>query len=154
MIYLPGARPSRSSALATPPDLMPTILQLAGVPIPETVEAPSLVPLLKEQVNKVHDFVVTSVPLYNLGARTRIVDDMERELYELSPSTITEDEWTLLYSVAGDPIELYHNSDIHQEHHVFQENHSVAKRMHQQFVQFLENIGTDEALLEPRRSLA
>jgi len=133
---------------------MPTLLEIAGVEIPETVQAPSIAPCLQDGRESVNDLVVTSVPLYNIGERTGIVDDMMRDIREISPSTITTDEWTLLYGVAGDPIELYHNpSDPQQERNVAEQNQEVAEELHRQFVRYLENAGTDEALLQPRRSL-
>jgi arylsulfatase A-like enzyme len=154
MIYLPQAKPTRSNAWISLPDLMPTILDLVQVTIPDTVQAPSIAPLLKGKERKIHDFVVTTMPLYLPGERTRVVDDMERELKELPASTISDEEWTLIYSIAGEPVELYHTaSDPKQEKNVFNNNKEAAEKLHGKFVQFLEDLKTDERLLDPRRNL-
>lgn len=154
MVYVPRARPGQSRALVTLPDVMPTILDLVGVEIPDTVQGSSLVPLLEGKDGRVHDIVVTSWPLYNRGEYTRVVDDLQRRLRELSPSTITADEWTLIYSVAGEPVELYHTaSDPKQEKNVFANNKDVADQLHRRFVRFLEGVGTDERLMATRRTL-
>ncbi len=83
-----------------------------------------------------------------------MVDDFERRVVEPLPSTITDGEWALLYATEGEPVELYNTvSDPKQEHNVFQGNESVAQELHAQFVNFLQEVGTDETLLSPRRRL-
>lgn len=47
----------RTAALVNLNDLFPTLCDLAGIAIPATVEARSLVPLLRGQTDRVHDFV-------------------------------------------------------------------------------------------------
>jgi arylsulfatase A-like enzyme len=154
MIHVPQVGPARSDSLVTLPDLMPTVLELAGVGIPEAVQAKSLVPLLAGEHKAVHDVVVTSWPLYNPGQYSRVVDDLQRRLRELSPSTVTAEGWTLIYSIAGEPVELYRTeSDPEQERNVFVGNEDVAEKLHRRFVAFLEGAGTDEGLLATRRSL-
>lgn len=154
LIYLPQADPTRQEALASSPDLMPTILQLAGLEIPEAVQASSLVPLLHGEQDRVHDHVVTSWPLYSPGQSTRVVDNRARRIAEWLPATITDGEWTLLYAAEGEPAELYHTaSDPKQEKNVFEDNELIARELHVQLVRFLEKVGTDESLLAPRRRL-
>lgn len=154
LMVLPQATPGRTDALVCAPDLMPTILQMADAPIPEPVQASSLLPLIQGKRDQVHDFVVTSWPLYNPGQPIRVVDDFERRVVEPLPSTITDGEWTLLYATEGEPAELYNTAtDPQQEHNVFQGNESVAGDLHAKFVNFLEEVGTDETLLDPRRQL-
>lgn len=60
MIRVPGLKPSRCDALVQPPDLMPTILDLAGAKIPETVQGRSILPLLEGENPVWRDFAVTS----------------------------------------------------------------------------------------------
>lgn len=154
LMYLPQARPARIDALVSSPDLMPTILELADLEIPKAVQASSLTPLLRGKRDQVHDFIVTSWPLYNLGQRIRVVDDWERRLVEPLPSTITDGEWTLIYATEGEPVELYHTvSDPGQQENVFEGNEAVARDLHAKFVGFLEELGTDEIFLAPRRRL-
>ena len=80
LFYLPGVKPTETTAMVSSVDIMPTILELAGVSTPDTVEGKSLVPVLKGEKEKGRDFVVTSLPLYNVGENTRIVDDWERKI--------------------------------------------------------------------------
>ncbi|MES2594913.1 MAG: sulfatase-like hydrolase/transferase [Verrucomicrobiota bacterium] len=48
---------ARSEALVQLSDLFPTLCDLAAVPIPDTVQSPSLVPLLLHKTDHVHDFI-------------------------------------------------------------------------------------------------
>ncbi len=154
IIHLPQAEAKRIDALVSPPDLMPTILELAGVEVPETVQGHSLVPLLRDEHTKVHDFVVTSWPLHEEGAILKVVDDVGRSTTEVLPSTITNGEWTLLCSVQGQPVELYHTAtDPEQRRNVFEGNEGVARKLHSEFVGFLEELGTADELLAQRRRL-
>lgn len=50
-------RNQRSTALIELRDIFPTLCDLAGIPIPSTVQAKSLVPLLRHQSDHVRDFV-------------------------------------------------------------------------------------------------
>ncbi len=60
IIHLPGKSPHRLDGLASIPDIMPTILDLAQVPIPATVQSKSLLPLMAGKERSLHDLVVTS----------------------------------------------------------------------------------------------
>lgn len=154
LIYLPQVEPARVGSLASAPDLMPTILDLAGVEVPDYVQGSSLVPLLRGDEERIHDFVVTSWPLYNPGQKIRVVDDLHRRVMEPLPSTITDGEWTLLYAVEGEPVELYHTaSDPRQQEDVFGQNEPIARDLHGKFVKFLEEMGTEEGHITPRRRL-
>lgn len=101
-----------------------------------------------------HDSVVTSWPLHSPGQQIRVVDDLLRRIVEPLPSTITDDEWTLLYAIEGEPVELYHAaSDPLEESNVFEENETIGRDLHARFVGFLEQIITEERLIAPRRRL-
>lgn len=154
LIHIPGVKPRREKALVSSVDLMPTILELAGVEIPETVQSKSMVPLIKGEKDNFRDFVVSSFPLYNPGEECRIVDDELRSIAEPHFSTITTDKWTFLYSTETTPAQLYNiEHDAKECHNVIQQNWSVAKDLHQKFVQLLEEVGTDELYLSTRRRL-
>ncbi|HID06336.1 MAG TPA: hypothetical protein EYP10_04225, partial [Armatimonadetes bacterium] len=154
LIYVPGVKPRRINALVTLPDLMPTLLELAGVEIPDTVQAKSLLPLLRGEARQVHRCVVTTMPLYNPGEVTRVVDNFERRVEEFLPATITAGWWQLLYTCEGMPVELYNlRDDPQQKHNVAKKHPNVVERMHSMFVQLLEEWRTDERLLAPRRKL-
>ncbi len=154
LIYVPGMKPTEAEAMVSSVDIMPTILELAGVEIPDSVQGKSLVPLLKGKSGHLRDFVVTSLPLYKPGEKTRIVDDWERKIKEPQPSTITTEEWTLLYSNASSPAELYNTKDDPtQSNNIIFENWETAKDLHHRFVSLLEQLGTDESNLNSRSHL-
>lgn len=154
LIYVPGVKPHRTDALVSAPDLMPTILELADVEVPDTVQGSSFLPVIKGERDTHHDLVVSSMPLQNPGAVTRAVDGKEREVKAFFPATIVTDRWALLYTRENEPIELYDiASDPLQTKNVAAENSSVAEDVHKRYYEFLKGIGTEESLLRPRASL-
>jgi arylsulfatase A-like enzyme len=154
LVYLPQTEGRRIDALVSAPDLMPTILELADVEIPETVQAPSLLPLVRDNQDRTHDSVVTSWPLYDPGQPIRVVDDLERDVEEPLSSTITDGEWALIYATESEPVELYNLvSDPKQEKNVFDDNEAVARDLHAKFVRLLEEVNTEEGVIAPRRQL-
>ncbi len=155
LISLPQREPGRLDALVSSPDLMPTILDLVGIEVPESVQSASLVPLIHGDLEGVHDLVVTSWPLYIPGQTIRVVDDLQRGVVEPLPSTITDGEWALHFAVEGAPVELYHTaSDPEQQENCYRENETIARDLHTRFVKFLEEMGTEEGRIAPRRRLA
>jgi arylsulfatase A-like enzyme len=154
LVHLPQAKAAREAALGSSADLMPTILCLAGLDVPETVHATSLTPLLEEKRDAVHDIVVTSWPFYDPGQGIRVVDDYVRELAEPLPSSITDGDWTLIYAQEGEPVELYHTAaDPRQKRNVLEGNEEVAQNLHGRFFGLLHEIGVGEANLSSRRRL-
>jgi len=154
LIYVPGIKPRRIKALVSSIDIMPTILELAEVEIPDTVQGKSLLPLLKGERDIFRDFVITSPPLYNPGEPSKIVDDWLRMVDEPHFSTITTPKWTFLYSTKAYPAQLYNIEDDPKEsQNIIDKNWHIAKDLHQKFVEFLEKVGTDERHLAPRRRL-
>ncbi len=156
LIYLPNTRPARHDVFTGFVDLMPTLLELAGVPIPSEVQGRSLVPMLKGEQVTWRDFFVTSWAIVHQPGETvsRAVDGTERVVLSPRPSTIHERDWTLIYSVAGDEVELYHTAtDPQQQHNVAREHPDVARRLHARFLRFLEECGAREEYLQPRREI-
>jgi arylsulfatase A-like enzyme len=155
LIQAPRARAQRISALACQPDLMPTVLDLAGAKAPRGIYGRSLLPLMRGSRKPRHDIVISSWPLYGAGiSATRVVDAVERMVKENFASTIFDGEWTLLYSAEGGPVELYHTRrDPGQKKNLFRQNRKKAQELHARFVATLEAQGTSELLLGPRRKL-
>lgn len=155
LISVPGLAPRRVPGLVSLPDVMPTVLELAGVPCPPSVQAQSVLPLARGEAARLHDLVVTSAPLpESQGAVSKAVDDLTRHVLEVSPSTITDGVWDLLYGVAGDPVELYQGElDPGHERNVLAERPQEAERLHAGFVRWLEAVGAPPDSLAPRRSL-
>ncbi|HUV38519.1 MAG TPA: sulfatase [Planctomycetota bacterium] len=163
---VPGGR--RVNAFVQPPDFAPTILDAAGVDVPDVMQGRSLLPLLRGRVKSIRDFAVTSPALVAdaLGAGTYI------------PSTVTTSRWSLIYSSprgthadgattrAVDSVERRHVSglfpelllydlarDPAQKRNVARKHPDVVRRLHRKYVRLLEDLGTDEDRLAPRRVL-
>ncbi|OYW19902.1 MAG: hypothetical protein B7Z52_02950 [Burkholderiales bacterium 12-64-5] len=88
---------ARSAALVNLNDLFPTLCELSGTAIPPSVQSKSLVPLLRHQAERVHEFVT--------GAFTdtqRMICD-ERWKLVLYPKAGREQ----LYDLKSDPDELH-----------------------------------------------
>ena len=56
---VPEYRPGRSDSIVEMMDIYPTLAQLAGLDIPESVQGKSLVPVLKDPAAKVRDAALT-----------------------------------------------------------------------------------------------
>jgi len=167
MIRLPGRPPGRQQALAQPPDLMPTILELASVPIPESVQGKSLSPVLRGETDE-HRPIAISSPSIIHGRQS------------VQFTTVTDGEWSLIYPGAGvageggaetaivDSIrrvhkrlwpgsggpELYHlPTDPAQQRNVLAEHPDIARRLHASHSRFLQALDTPEEFLAHRREL-
>jgi arylsulfatase A-like enzyme len=154
LIYVPGVKPHCTDALVSVPDFMPTILELAEVKVPDTVQGSSFLPVIKGEKDTHHEFVVSTMPLQNPGALTRAVDDSLRMVKNFLPATIVTDRWALLYAREKEPIELYDmESDPFQVKNVASDYNAVVKDLHKRYYEFLKKLGTKESLLKPRASL-
>ncbi len=154
LVHLPGVEPRRAKGLASLPDLTPTLLELAGAPIPPSVQAMSLLPLIRGQTEKIHDFVVTSSPLETVGDYQKVVDDQPRKVIELSPSTIITEEWDMFFSATGETVELYDaKKDSQHFSNVAGKNRAIVKKIHADYMQWLMEMGTPEQRLTTRLQL-
>jgi arylsulfatase A-like enzyme len=158
LVHLPGSKPGRTSALVSAVDIMPTILDMAGIDPRDdaSIHGRSFLPVIKGKTAKGRDFVISSNPLVNPGPKEmmRLVDNALRAMVEYQPVTITDPQWSLLYSAAGEPIELYDvTQDPRQTKNVADQNRDVVTHLHKQFVSLLEQVGTRRALVEPRSQL-
>ncbi|RMF86166.1 MAG: hypothetical protein D6736_15730 [Nitrospinota bacterium] len=170
LIRLPqGEKGRRIPAFAQPVDLLPTVLDLAGIPIPQHVHGRSLLPYMQGKADD-RGFAVSSWSIMHGPGR---------------PSTLTTPEWAFIYVGAwpegekpdqAQPIqtpavdsgfrtewpyteeelvaELYHlPSDPGQTRNVIAEHREVAVELHRQYVSFLEQCNTPEPYLKYRREL-
>ncbi len=154
IVHVPGTKSRRVGALTSLPDLMPTILEFANVQVPETVQAKSLVKLIRGETDKVHDLVITSGALETIGVIQKIVDDQPRKIVEISPSTITTEDWEMLYSASGEPVELYDaRNDPGHTRNLSEEKKEIVERLHQMYVTWLKEMKTPEDRLISRLEL-
>jgi len=105
LIRIPGwERPAVIPDVVESVDLMPTLLDLAGVPIPEGVQGRSLLPLMRGE---------EAGPRYAFGespffGQRRFVADGERRLFVAKENPVRE-----LFGFRADPLEL---NDVSAEH--------------------------------------
>ena len=153
LIYVPRVRPGVYPGLTSAIDLMPTVLDIMGQEIPTQVEGQSLLPMMKDTSVKGREFVISTHPFSNPAQIIHSVDGQERETVG-SDTTITTDEWSLLYSPEPGQSWLYHlPSDPKQENNVITEHPEVAQELHQQLVKFLRETNVPTLLLKPRLEL-
>jgi arylsulfatase A-like enzyme len=153
MIYLPGIRPGRYDGLTSAIDLMPTVLDILDVKSPGWVEGSSLLPMIKDRNTKGKDFVISGHPFTVAPDKNGIIKGRPPYRSPGWDTTITTEEWALLYSLK-DPCELYHlPSDPGEERNVIKEHPEIAKRLHADFVKFLKEKKVSQEFVEPRLTL-
>jgi len=154
LIYVPGVEPGVYGGLTSAVDLMPTILDILGREIPGEVEGQSLLPMVRDTRQEGREFVVSMQPFSKPGQITRQVDGRERKMMVGSSTTITTDEWSLLYSAEPGESWLYHlPSDPKQGQNVAGEHPDVARGIHQHLVKFMSDHDLAPELREPRMAL-
>ncbi|MBS7614790.1 sulfatase-like hydrolase/transferase, partial [Candidatus Bathyarchaeota archaeon] len=164
IIRVPGITPRKCEALAQPPDLMPTILELAETKVPQTVQGSSLLPFLEGKNPVWRDFAVTSPSIIHgpvAGQRISVItkewffiycgqiDEALRELLIERKIKIV-DGFERLQKILGEKPrnELYYlPKDSTQQKNVFDENKGVAGQIHEKLVKFLKALNTEEKVL-------
>ena len=104
---------------------MPTIRDLVGAKQPDglQIHGLSVAGFARGEPAKGRAMAVSAVPLMNPGQDLAIVDSRFRVVREFQPATITVPDWSMLYSVRGEPVEPYHlPSDPGQQKNVADEN--------------------------------
>jgi arylsulfatase A-like enzyme len=154
-IRFPDGRHQKIDALTQPPDIMPTILELAGIDIPETVQGKSLLPLL-EGKGWEREIAVSSWAIIHEPATEERISlnpyNWAQYAWKLKPSTITDGEWTLIVGAGDMQPELYHiPSDPNQERNVFEENKGKAEDLFQRYIAYLRAWNMKEEYIKWRR---
>lgn len=158
MMRMPGAKPGHRSQFVQPCDHMPTMLDLAGVPHPPTVQGKSLVNVLKGSDEPVRDSAVTSWAVIHppLSETPFKLDASNWNDYarRLKSSSLVTDKWTLATGAGDVRSELFDNhKDPHQTINVIESNKPAAEEMHGKYLKLLESLSTDPAFVERRRKL-
>jgi len=154
MIYAPGVEPAVYSGLTSAVDIMPTVLDILDQDIPDVVEGESLLPRMQDVSIAGRQYVISTQPFSKPGQITRQVDGRERKMSVESSTTITTDEWALLYSTEPGESWLYHlPTDPGQEKNVANEHPDVAKELHQHLVTFMHQYNLAPDLRDARMEL-
>lgn len=140
LVRAPSARPGRRAALVQTPDIMPTVLDFAGVGIPERVQGRSLMPIIRGETGAVRDWAITS--------HTFLQDHECR-----SPSTLITDEWSYVFGGDEATHGLFHlPEDPHEERNRFETRGPIAGELHERYLAALAEIGCPPERIEGRRS--
>ena len=140
LVRLPGeAGGERLTPFCQPPDLMPTILELAGAPVPDRVQGESVLPLIRGDRDCLRDFAVSSLTyLQDAEARAPTCFRTREHLYVYGG-----DEWDHeLFDLCANPDETENVIDTQED---------VARGLHAQLHSFLARVGCPAASLEARR---
>jgi arylsulfatase A-like enzyme len=128
MIRVPGvtSKGLRSDEFIQPPDIAPTLLDLAGIAIPEIMQGVSATPILRGEEMHIRDVAITGKMIRNgrqemmLGAR--------------------DGRWVLNDYADAEKCELYDmENDPDQERNLINENPDEAARLHEAVLAFLRN---------------
>ena len=154
LIRVPGYAPGSYSGMSSAVDMMPTALELFGIPAPDWVEGRSLLPAMADEDTVGRDFVVSTVPFANKGSEVRSVDNVSRPLNVAVATTVTADNWSLLYSVEPGVSKLYDlTADPAQQNNLIASRTEVARELHRKLVRFMRDTNLPMDLLEPRLEL-
>ena len=98
IIHLPllvrasGVPPGCYTGMTSAVDVMPTVLELLGLEIPDFVQGHSLAPAVRDTQDQGRDFVVSSLPFANVGDPVHSVDNLPRVLTEPPVATVPSGE--------------------------------------------------------------
>lgn len=151
MIHHPEFPSRHINGLTSALDIAPTLLEMAGINASENVSLSgrSLVPFMAGNCDPLHSSLISAMPLANPGGEVAVVDDQVRTVVDWQPITVTTDRWSLLYSLASEPVELYDlERDPSQSVNVANENPEVVDDCVSVIHEALE--GVDAELAEPR----
>jgi arylsulfatase A-like enzyme len=153
IVRAPGLEPGRRSALTSAPDLAPTILELAGVERPQVMQGESFGEVLRGEKDEHRPFIVSSWPLYfAAGEFTTAIDSRSRRIASYMPMTVSTRERSLILGGPAYMPELYDLGwDPDQQSNVWESRIEEGAELGRRAISFLEQQGTPELYLTPRR---
>jgi arylsulfatase A-like enzyme len=117
---------------------MPTILDLAGAPIPGTVQGKSLLPIIRGRQRAIRDLAVTS-HTYLQDAEVRC------------PTAVRTDDFLYIYGGDEWPSELYDlKKDPGERRNILPKRRDVACALHERYLAFLREVDCPKEWLEGR----
>ncbi len=154
LIYMPGIAPSTYGHLTSAVDVMPTVLEIFSCDVPEYVAGRSLLPKIMDTSQGGREFTVSSIPFANPGDPVRSVDNFLRMLKVPTVTTITSDQYSLLFSPEPGQSRLYDlTQDPSQEMDIISTQPVIAHELHQFLVKFMRDTHLAEYLKQPRLKL-
>ncbi len=134
MLRLPGEEARRLSALASHIDILPTLLDAAGLPIPGILQGKSLLPLLQRECEQVQDEVFMSFSRFGMShdgwGGLFPIRSVVSTRYKLNLNLFDRDE---LYDLQQDPREAENRIDD-------DELADVRAELHQRILDHMDRI--------------
>jgi len=153
-IYIPGQSKGAYNQLTSAVDVMPTVLEVLGCDIPDYIEGQSLLPKITDSATSGRDFTISSIPFANPGDPVRSVDNFLRMLKAPTVTTITSENYALLYSPEEGKSKLYDLSlDPGQQRDIISDQPDVGKELHKYMIKFMRDTNLADYLLQPRLEL-
>ena len=123
-------------------------------PIPESVEGQTLVPIVNDTSQPGREYVVSALPFTNRDDMVGFVNDWNTRMDVDSTTTVTTDEWSLIYATQPGMSELYHlPSDPKQTRNVISERPEIAQELHKLLVGFMKETNLATPLFNRRMEL-
>jgi hypothetical protein len=140
---------ARVPGIAQHPDILPTILEFLGVPIPSTVHGHSLLPMMADPTRRLRTHAFSGRFSRSAGRALAHARQEAASAFDGwaglerfgEPFTVTNEEWALVVP-PGRPRELYDlRADPRQERTVAAEQPRVAAELHGQLIGWLDGLG-------------
>lgn len=143
LVRLPGVPARRTRALAQPPDIAATVMDLAAAQQPANLHGVSLVPILRTAIGETEPVARTvTVTARNLFTGL----DQKPQI------TVNDGTWSLVFGGAHASSALYHlPSDAQQEVNLLAQECAIARNLHAQLVALLDSLGAPEDRIAPWR---
>ncbi len=150
LVHVPGCSPRRTPAMVQPMDIMPTLLDLAGIEIPETVHGESFVRVIEGE-ERFRETVFSAPYIAGKGIPVTVVREdgtcgvIYSEGREEEAVDKAVDGFEKL-QVPGDGKEMLFdlNEDPQQAVDISAGREATLKEMRSEFVDFLKRIGTPD----------
>ena len=137
MIRFPGVQAGRRAAIVQPADLMPTVLDLAGLPIPDARQGRSLAEMITGSASTGRDVAVSGVG-FDLASTGR----------DKINFTVQDERWCLIAWPDRSQWELYDKGvDRSEDHNLISDCPREAERLHRALLDFLASHEAHPALV-------
>jgi len=142
----------RIGGLVQPPDILPSVLEFLGMPIPQSAQGQSFWPLVAGDTGRTREYAFSN--RYSSPTRPpadgATFDGWVGTDRVVEPGTITSDRWALICAPQGMPSELYDlEADPQQQHNCIGEHPHIAGQLRQAWLDFLGDHGASEERLRP-----
>jgi len=142
----------RIQSIVQPPDILPTILDLLGVPVPSTIQGKSIWPMIRGETDRIHHHAFSgryAVGLVVAGVAQRF-DGFAGPDRITEPLTVTTEEWAFICAPKPWLSRLYNLSqDPDQTQDLIAERPDVARDLHDALLEFLRGAGAAPDRLAP-----